>query len=109
MSKPIYLDNQSTTPMDPDVFKAMLPFFQEKFGNASSIHHAYGIESSEAVEKARKILAESINAKKREITFTSGATEAINLAIKGVAGKYKNNRHLITQVTEHSAVLDTHR
>ena len=67
MSKPIYLDNQSTTPMDPDVFKAMLPFFQEKFGNASSIHHAYGIESSEAVEKARKILAESINAKKHMI------------------------------------------
>ena len=109
MSKPIYLDNQSTTPVDPKVIEAMLPFFQEKFGNASSIHHAYGIECKEAVSNARQILADSINCKSREIIFTSGATEAINLAIKGVFGKYKQKRHIITQATEHNAVLDTCR
>ena len=107
MAKPIYLDNQATTPIDPKVMQAMLPFFQEKFGNAASLHHAYGLECKDAVEKARKILAESINARQREIVFTSGATEAINLAIKGVAGKYNNSRHIITQATEHRAVLDT--
>jgi len=109
MTKPIYLDNQATTPMDPEVLKAMLPFFHEKFGNASSVHHAYGVESKEAVEKARKVLARSIGAKEREIIFTSGATEAINLAIKGVAGNYNSKHHIITQATEHSAVLDTCR
>ena len=109
MTKPIYLDNQATTPLDPEVLKAMLPFFHEKFGNASSVHHAYGVESKEAVEKARKVLARSIGAKEREIIFTSGATEAINLAIKGVAGNYNSKHHIITQATEHSAVLDTCR
>ena len=109
MNKPIYLDNQATTPIDPEVLKAMLPFFKEKFGNASSIHHTYGLESKKAVEKSRKILAESINAKEREIIFTSGATEAINLAIKGTVGNYKSKHHIITQATEHSAVLDTYR
>ena len=109
MNKPIYLDNQATTPIDPKVLKAMLPFFKEKFGNASSIHHTYGLESKKAVEKSRKILAESINAKEREIIFTSGATEAINLAIKGIVGNYKSKHHIITQATEHSAVLDTYR
>ena len=109
MNKPIYLDNQATTPIDPEVLKAMLPFFKEKFGNASSIHHTYGLESKKAVEKSRKILAESINAKEREIIFTSGATEAINLAIKGIVGNYKSKHHIITQATEHSAVLDTYR
>ena len=109
MTKPIYLDNQATTPLDPEVLKAMLPFFHEKFGNASSVHHAYGVESKEAVEKARKVLARSIGAKEREVIFTSGATEAINLAIKGVAGNYNSKHHIITQATEHSAVLDTCR
>lgn len=107
MLKPIYLDNQSTTPMDPLVLNAMIPFFKEKFGNASSIHHPYGLEAKDAVEKARLFLAESIKAQKREIIFTSGATEAINLAIKGVSAKYKKNHHIITQSTEHNAVLDT--
>ena len=107
MSKPIYLDNQSTTPMDPLVLNAMLPFFKEKFGNASSIYHPYGLEAKDAVEKARLVLAKSIKAQKREIIFTSGATEAINLAIKGVAAKYKKNHQIITQSTEHSAVIDT--
>tara|TARA_X000001036_G_scaffold423146_1_gene446776 strand:- start:69 stop:1247 length:1179 start_codon:yes stop_codon:yes gene_type:complete len=109
MVKPIYLDNQATTPIDPEVLDAMLPFFHEKFGNASSIHHSYGIESKKAVERSRQVLADSIKAKKREIVFTSGATEAINLAIKGVAGIYKKKHHIITQATEHSAVLDTFR
>ena len=107
MADPIYLDNQATTPIDPEVMDAMLPFFHEKFGNASSIHHSYGIESKKAVERSRQVLAESIKAKKREIIFTSGATEAINLAIKGVAGTFKKKHHMITQATEHSAVLDT--
>ena len=107
MADPIYLDNQATTPLDPEVMDAMLPFFHEKFGNASSIHHFYGLESKKAVEKSRQVLSDSIKAKKREIIFTSGATEAINLAIKGVAGTFSEKHHMITQATEHSAVLDT--
>ena len=87
MSKSIYLDNQSTTPIDPKVLDAMIPFFVEKFGNASSVHHSNGQESKDAVEKARSFLANAINAQKREIIFTSGATEAINLALK-----YKKSR-----------------
>tara|TARA_Y100000590_G_scaffold148148_2_gene170234 strand:- start:14033 stop:15226 length:1194 start_codon:yes stop_codon:yes gene_type:complete len=105
---PIYLDNQATTPIDPDVLKAMLPFYQEKFGNAASAHHIYGQEARNSIEKARRTLAESIHARPREIIFTSGATEAINLAIKGIAEKYTDlGRHIITQATEHKAVLDT--
>ena len=107
MSKSIYLDNQSTTPIDPKVLDAMIPFFVEKFGNASSVHHSYGQESKDAVEKARSFLANAINAQKREIIFTSGATEAINLALKGIAETYTKNKHIITQSTEHNAVLDT--
>ena len=91
MSKSIYLDNQSTTPIDPKVLDAMIPFFVEKFGNASSVQHSYGQESKDAVEKARSLLANAINAQEREIIFTSGATEAINLAIKGIAETYTKN------------------
>ncbi len=108
MHQPIYLDNQSTTPLDPAVLKSMLPFFQNKYGNAASVHHAYGREAKEAVEMARRIIASELNAQRREIIFTSGATESINLAIRGICDQQKEKgRHLITQVTEHKAVLDT--
>ena len=108
MNKPIYLDNQATTPLDPDVLKVMLPYLKNKFGNAASVHHIYGREGKEAVENSRKLLAESINGCPRDIIFTSGATESINLAIKGVCKKYQNKgKHVITQQTEHKAVLDT--
>ena len=108
MNKPIYLDNQATTPLDPAVLKVMLPYLKNKFGNAASVHHIYGREGKEAVENSRKLLAESINGRPREIIFTSGATESINLAIKGVCSKYQNKgKHVVTQQTEHKAVLDT--
>ena len=108
MNKPIYLDNQATTPLDPDVLKVMLPYLKNKFGNAASVHHIYGREGKEAVENSRKLLAESINGCSRDIIFTSGATESINLAIKGVCKKYQNKgKHVVTQQTEHKAVLDT--
>ena len=108
MNKPIYLDNQATTPLDPAVLEAMLPYLKNKFGNAASVHHIYGREGKEAVENSRKLLAESINGRPRDIIFTSGATESINLAIKGVCKKYQNKgRHVVTQQTEHKAVLDT--
>jgi len=108
MSKPIYLDNQATTPLDPAVLESMLPYFNDRFGNAASIHHFFGHEAKDIVEKSRKIIAKELNASAREIVFTSGATESINLAIKGVCEKNKNKgRHIITQVTEHNAVLDT--
>ena len=108
MNKPIYLDNQATTPLDPAVLEIMLPYLKNKFGNAASVHHIYGREGKEAVENSRKILADSINGRPRDIIFTSGATESINLAIKGVCKKYQNKgRHVVTQQTEHKAVLDT--
>ena len=108
MNKPIYFDNNATTPLDPKVLEVMLPYYNEKFGNASSVHHVYGREAKEAVEKSRKIIATELNAKSKEIVFTSGATEAINLAIRGVSDQWiEKGRHIVTQVTEHKAVLDT--
>ena len=107
-SSPIYLDNNATTPLDPKVLEVMLPFYKDKFGNAASFHHGYGHDAKQAVENARKIIAQELNAKIREIIFTSGATEAINLAIKGVCAKAPPGKnHIITQVTEHPSVLDT--
>lgn len=109
-ARPIYLDHQATTPTDPRVVEAMLPYFTEKFGNPHSVHHAYGWEAEEAVEVARAQVAALIGAEPREIVFTSGATESNNLAIKGAAHFHRDKKpHVISCVTEHKCVLESMR
>ena len=107
MNLPIYLDNNSTTPMDPRVLESMLPFFNEQFGNAASRNHSFGWNAEKAVDDARDQVAHLIGSTSKEIIFTSGATEANNLAIKGVYEMYSSQgNHMITVTTEHKAVLD---
>lgn len=110
MSLPIYMDYSATTPVDPRVAAKMIPFLTEHFGNPASRSHAYGWESEAAVEEAREQVAALVNCDAKEIVWTSGATESINLAVKGAAQFYKDKgKHLITVKTEHKATLDTMR
>ena len=107
---PIYLDHHATTPVDPRVLEEMLPYFGNKFGNASSLDHTFGYDASFAVENAREQISKGIGARHDEIIFTSGATESNNLALVGTMEKYKEKgNHLITCATEHKAILDTAR
>ena len=108
--KPIYLDHNATTPLDQRVLDAMMPYFREDFGNASSLDHAYGHDASVAVESAREKIARTVGARHDDIVFTSGATESNNLALVGTMAKYADRGdHLITCATEHEAILETAR
>src|SRR5699024_2003840 len=110
MTRPVYLDNAATTPVAPAVLEAMLPWLGEHFGNPASVSHEYGWDAEEAVERARRQVADAVGASPQEIVWTSGATESDNLAIKGVAEQHGHKgRHIITVKTEHKAVLDTCR
>lgn len=107
MKLPIYLDHNATTPVDPRVLEAMLPYFKDRFGNAASRNHEFGWSAEAGVEEAREQVARVINASAKEVIWTSGATESNNIAIKGVAAMYRDQgNHIITQVTEHKAVID---
>jgi cysteine desulfurase len=108
MEDSIYLDYAATTPVHPDVLKAMLPFFTEHFGNSSSSTHQHGWYTKGAIKRARKQVAKAINCEESEIIFTSGGTEGINQGIKGIFNLYhKKGNHIIVSKTEHKAVLDT--
>jgi cysteine desulfurase len=110
MNLPVYMDHHATTPLDPRVLEAMLPYLTEKFGNPASCTHRFGWDAKAGVEKARKQVARLINAKPEEIIFTSGATESDNLAIKGAAwGNRQRGNHIVTLAIEHHAVLDACR
>ena len=107
LNRPIYLDNQSTTPVDPKVLEAILPYYNQKFGNEGSQTHLYGWEARESVEIAKEQIAQLINCNVEEIYFTSGATESINIALKGLASLSMNaKKHIITFITEHKATID---